>query len=60
MLKYAGGNDYIVLAVNQGQDGKAWCVRNVSGSLSLMNIPPFLAVNPYELLIPEEVSIKDF
>lgn len=60
VLKYAGGNDYIVLAVNPGQDGKAWCVRNVSGSLSLMNIPPFLAVNPYELLIPEEVSIKDF
>jgi len=47
---------YIVMDVPEGQDGTFWKVRNYAGRLALLNVPPYIARHPTELLVPREVK----
>jgi len=45
----------VVVDVSDDQDGQAWSVAgNVNGQFILVNVPPYLALSPDELLIPRE------
>ncbi len=45
--------------VPEGQDGKLWTFRNNQGQRLLMTVPPYLARNGQELLLPVEVVEAD-
>ena len=45
--------------VAQGQDGKLWKFTNSQGQRLLMTVPPYLARNSAELLLPREVIDAD-
>jgi hypothetical protein len=47
------------VSVPAGQDGKVWRVRYMNGSLRLLNVPPYIARTPGELLLPREVIASD-
>lgn len=43
----------LVVEVAEGLDGKAWSVSSsVNGQFALLNVPPYLARSPDELLVP--------
>lgn len=45
--------DRMAVEVPDGQDGQAWSViSNVNGQFALLNVPPYLARSPDELLVP--------
>jgi len=39
--------------------GKPWQLQNVNGRIGLMTVPPYLAIKPAGLLLPEETVKKD-
>ncbi len=45
--------------VPEGQDGRLWQFENCAGSRMLMTVPPYLARNEKELLLPREVVEAD-
>jgi hypothetical protein len=45
--------------VPEGQDGKLWTFKNSQGQRLLMTVPPYLARNGQELLLPREVVEAD-
>jgi hypothetical protein len=45
--------------VPSGMSGKLWMLRNVSGRIGLMTVPPYLALESNGILLPEEVVMKD-
>ncbi|HTN76494.1 MAG TPA: DUF4838 domain-containing protein [Pirellulaceae bacterium] len=47
------------VAVPAGQDGKLWKFENCQGQRLLMTVPPYLARNSKELLLPHEVVETD-
>lgn len=51
--------EYWSVAVPAGQDGKLWCLSNVSGKVMPMTVPPYLARSAQELLLPREVIQAD-
>jgi hypothetical protein len=50
---------YFSIAVPAGQDGKLWKFQNSTGQRLLMTVPPCLARNERELLLPREVVERD-
>ncbi|HZH72870.1 MAG TPA: DUF4838 domain-containing protein [Mariniphaga sp.] len=54
-----GGEGYFSIPVPQGQDGKLWSFRKAYGTQVLMTVPPYLARNEKELLLPREVVEAD-
>ncbi len=50
---------YFSVPVPEGQDGRLWLIENSSGEKLLMTVPPSLARNARELLLPAEVVKKD-
>ncbi len=50
---------YFRVPVAPGADGKLWQFQRCSGQRLLMTVPPYLARNEKELLLPEEVVEKD-
>jgi hypothetical protein len=50
---------YFSVPVAAGDDGKLWSFKNSSGNRQLMTVPPCLARDASELLLPEEVVNKD-
>jgi hypothetical protein len=58
-LKFTGAADYFAIAVAPGQDGQLWQLRDASGQLRLLTVPPYLAANPAHLLLPQEVIAAD-
>jgi hypothetical protein len=50
---------YFSVPVPAGQDGKLWKFQNSVGRRLLMTVPPFLARNGQELLLPAEVVARD-
>ncbi len=50
---------YFRVAVPEGQDGKLWKFDRCAGKRILMTVPPYLARNEKELLLPEEVIKRD-
>jgi len=53
------GDGWFAVPVPAGQDGKLWKFEGNNGVRQLMTIPPFLARNGKELLLPKEVVEKD-
>jgi len=49
---------YFSVPVQQGEDGRLWKFENTSGQRTLMTVPPCLARNARELLLPAEVVEK--
>jgi hypothetical protein len=45
--------------VPEGEDGKFWKIINGPRGLKFLNIPPYLARSPQELLLPKEVVESD-
>jgi len=50
---------YFSIPVPAGQDGKLWKFQNSTGQRLLMTVPPCLARNECELLLPREVVERD-
>lgn len=53
------GAGFFSVSVPEGEDGKLWKFDNVNGSRMLMTVPPYMARNAQELLLPKEVVEKD-
>jgi hypothetical protein len=47
--------DYYRIKVPEGHDGKLWKFHQCTGTKRLMTVPPCLASNTEELLLPQEV-----
>jgi hypothetical protein len=50
---------YFSIPVPAGEDGKLWSFKHSAGNRFLMTVPPCLARDAKELLLPEEVVVKD-
>ena len=50
---------YFSIPVPHGEDGKLWSFKHSAGNRFLMTVPPCLARDASELLLPEEVVAKD-
>ena len=51
--------NYYTVDVPDGEDGKLWSIQNAKGSIQLLNVPPYFALNSAQLLSPKEVVEKD-
>jgi hypothetical protein len=52
--------EYFSIPVPPGMDGGVWAVRNLrGGTLALLTVPPWLAFDPADLLLPAEVVQAD-
>jgi len=50
---------FIFVDIPEGQDGKVWKIRGVYvGNIEFINVPPYIALSPDELLVPEEALKK--
>jgi hypothetical protein len=49
----------VEIPVKSGEDGTIWNIQSVVGIIVLKNIPPLLALNEDELLIPEQCTQKE-
>ena len=47
---------FLSAPVSEGMDGKLWKLDHVAGRISLINVPPYLAARPEQLLLPEEIA----
>ncbi|OAI58159.1 hypothetical protein AYO49_00145 [Verrucomicrobiaceae bacterium SCGC AG-212-N21] len=50
---------YFSISVPPGEDGKLWSFKHSAGNRYLMTVPPCLARDASELLLPQEVVEKD-
>lgn len=50
-LKQPGG-EFLSVPVPEGMSGRLWKVSKAAGGVRLLNVPPFLAQSPEELLLP--------
>jgi hypothetical protein len=50
--------DFYSAPVPEGQDGRLWRIRGARGSIRLLTVPPCLARDSSELLLPREVVEK--
>ncbi|MFH1614583.1 MAG: DUF4838 domain-containing protein [Planctomycetota bacterium] len=50
---------YFAIPVDSGQDGVLWKFHNSSGKRILLTVPPCLARNGKELLLPKEIFDRD-
>ncbi len=53
--RFAAKPGYFNLPVPPGQDGRLWSFKTTSGNRILMTVPPYLARDASELLLPAEV-----
>lgn len=53
------GGGYFNIPVQHGQDGTLWQLQCTNLTLRLMTVPPYLARNEKELLLPKEVIEAD-
>jgi hypothetical protein len=58
-LRFDKKSDYFRVEVPEGRDGKLWRFTNTSGTRMLLTVPPCLARNGRELLLPREVVEQD-
>jgi Domain of unknown function (DUF4838) len=56
---FAAAPGYFNVPVESGEDGKLWKFQNSQGQRLLMTVPPYLARNGQELLLPAEVIERD-
>ena len=55
---FSGGvpGRFLSVGVPEGMDGKLWKFEFMAGKISLLNVPPYLAARPDELLLPAELK----
>jgi hypothetical protein len=58
-LTFGKKSTYFSVPVPAGEDGRLWKFDNCGGDIVLMTVPPFLARNAAELLLPREVVETD-
>jgi hypothetical protein len=46
---------FLSAPVPEGHGGKLWSVAHVAGRVSLLNVPPYLAASPEQLLLPAKL-----
>jgi len=51
-----GGGNFLSVPVPEGADGKLWKISKAAGSVRLLNVPPFLARSPEELILPSDAA----
>ena len=51
--------NFYAVDVPEGEDGKLWQVRYGRGAVRLLTVPPYFALTPGQLLLPEEVVTQD-
>jgi hypothetical protein len=56
---FAAKPGFFSVKVPAGQDGRLWSFKNSSGNRQLMTVPPCLARDASELLLPAEVVERD-
>jgi len=56
-LKNEGG-EFLSVPVPEGMSGRIWKISQAGGSVRFLNIPPFLARIPEELVLP--IDSKSF
>ncbi|MFN0079330.1 MAG: DUF4838 domain-containing protein [Prosthecobacter sp.] len=56
---FADKPGYFSIPVPVGEDGKLWSFKHSAGNRFLMTVPPCLARDASELLLPEEVVMRD-
>jgi len=56
---FAAKPGYFSVKVPAGQDGRLWSFKHSGGNRQLMTVPPCLARDASELLLPEEVVLRD-
>ncbi len=56
---FEGKPGYFSVPVPPGEDGRLWSFFSCAGDKTLMTVPPFLARNAEELLLPREVVAND-
>ena len=54
-LKYGGGG-FLSIPVPEEVSGRIWKISSASGSVRLLNVPPFLARSPEELVLPVDAA----
>src|SRR5262249_18631448 len=59
VLTFGSKPDYFRVTVAPGQDGKLWKFANSLGQRVLLTVPPYLARDGRELLLPAEVVRAD-
>lgn len=57
--KFGDAPGYFSIPVPTNQDAKLWCFHHGNGRRLLMTVPPYLARNAKELLLPREVVERD-
>jgi hypothetical protein len=57
--RFSAKPGYFEVPVPNGKDGKLWSFKHSSGNRFLMTVPPCLARDATELLLPEEVVARD-
>jgi hypothetical protein len=53
------GADYFSVPVREGEDGRLWKFHRGTGTRRLMTVPPYMARDETELLLPREVVEAD-
>lgn len=48
------GGEFLSVPVPEGSDGRLWKISRAGGSVRLLNVPPFLARTPDELILPAD------
>ena len=56
---FDGKPGYFSIPVPSGHDGRLWKFQQCAGQRLLMTVPPYLARNARELLLPAEVVERD-
>ncbi|MCM8825126.1 MAG: DUF4838 domain-containing protein [Candidatus Omnitrophica bacterium] len=59
VYSFPGTQTYFSIPVEQGEDGKIWKIEQATGACVLMTVPSCFARNPWELMLPEEIVVKD-
>lgn len=57
-LATEGAKGYVAVPVPEGCDGAVWVMKGSVGRRILINVPPYVARHPSELLVPEETTVR--
>lgn len=57
-LEFDGSTDgqFLSIEVPEGMDGQLWKAEHMAGRIGLLNVPPWLAKSPRQLILPKEVN----
>ena len=59
VYSFPGTAAYFSIPVESNEDGKIWKIQRAAGVCVLMTVPSCFARNSWELMVPEEIILKD-